>query len=411
MATFTGSNEGDVADAGSGQLLGFTTGTLAELQDTTGDTINGLGGNDLIVAGAGNDTIDAGAASPGQGFGFDVVIGGEGDDVINVDIANAATTIVAYVPETGGAGISVDLSTDTATDTFGDTDTLNGAVFIVATNDNDTLIGDTTDDTFAPGRGTDLVDGGGGFDTLDYYFVSDGQGGGTDGFNFTTGITVNMTGEDAGAVTSADGVDTTFTNVEFIAGTRFADVFNGGTGDDGFQGGAGNDTFNGGDGTDYVQYALDYIGGGLAGVTVNLAAGTGIDPFGDTDTFNNIENITGTQFADSLTGDGGNNDLKALDGNDFIDGGAGNDIIDAGTASPGQGLGFDVVIGGEGDDVINVDIANAETTIVAYVPETGGAGISVDLFRRHGHRYFRRHRHAEWGCVRRRHQRQRYSDR
>src|SRR6478672_10523106 len=110
MATFTGSNEGDVADAGSGQLFGFTTGTLAELQDTTGDTINGLGGNDLIVAGAGNDTIDAGTASPGQGFGFDVVIGGEGDDVINVDVANAETTIVAYAPETGGAGISVDLS-------------------------------------------------------------------------------------------------------------------------------------------------------------------------------------------------------------------------------------------------------------------------------------------------------------
>ena len=314
MAIFNGSNGNDVADAGSGQLSGFTTGTLAELLDTTGDAINGMGGNDFIVAGAGNDIIDAGAASPGEGLGVDLVTGGEGNDVINVDAANAETTIIAYVLESGSAGITVDLSNDTATDTFGDTDTLNGAVFIVATNSNDTLIGDTTDDTLAPGRGTDFVDGGelGGNDHLAYYFISDGQGGGSDGFNFTSGITVNMTGEDAGTVTSTDGVNTTFINMEVIAGTRFADTFNGGTGADDFKGGEGNDIFKGGGGIDHVAYNQDYVGGGLTGATVNLATNTGTDPFGDTDTFNNIENVTGTQFADSLTGNNKANDLQGI---------------------------------------------------------------------------------------------------
>ena len=44
-----------------------------------------------------------------------------------------------------------------------------------------------------------------------------------------------MTGEDAGTVTSTDGVNTTFINMEVIADTRFADTFNGGTGTDDFK--------------------------------------------------------------------------------------------------------------------------------------------------------------------------------
>ena len=100
---------------------------------------------------------------------------------------------------------------------FRDTDTLNETDFVVASNRNDILTGDMTDDTFAPGRGTDFVDGGDPPATT------------------TTGITVNMTGEDAGTVTSTDGVNTTFINMEVIADKRFADTFNGGTGTDDFK--------------------------------------------------------------------------------------------------------------------------------------------------------------------------------
>ena len=41
---------------------------------------------------------------------------------------NAETTIITYVLESGGSAITVDSSDDTATDTFGDTDTLNRAL-------------------------------------------------------------------------------------------------------------------------------------------------------------------------------------------------------------------------------------------------------------------------------------------
>ena len=40
MATFTGTDGKDIADATNGMLTGFTGGTLAELQDAIGDTIN-----------------------------------------------------------------------------------------------------------------------------------------------------------------------------------------------------------------------------------------------------------------------------------------------------------------------------------------------------------------------------------
>jgi len=60
MATFTGTNGNDSVNASSGSLVGFTGGTVAELQDAIGDTFNGLDGNDTISAGLGNDIITGG---------------------------------------------------------------------------------------------------------------------------------------------------------------------------------------------------------------------------------------------------------------------------------------------------------------------------------------------------------------
>ena len=40
MATFEGTAGNDIADASTGTLIGFTGGTVAELVDGAGDTIN-----------------------------------------------------------------------------------------------------------------------------------------------------------------------------------------------------------------------------------------------------------------------------------------------------------------------------------------------------------------------------------
>ena len=61
MATFTGTNGNDTANATTGTLTGFSGGTVAQLQDAGGDTFNGGNGADTIVAGSGDDTINLGA--------------------------------------------------------------------------------------------------------------------------------------------------------------------------------------------------------------------------------------------------------------------------------------------------------------------------------------------------------------
>jgi Ca2+-binding RTX toxin-like protein len=63
--------------------------------DTIGDVILGLGGNDIIDAGAGSDTIDGGA-------GNDTIIGGAGDDT-----ASYSQSAINYVVQDFGSVISV----------------------------------------------------------------------------------------------------------------------------------------------------------------------------------------------------------------------------------------------------------------------------------------------------------------
>ena len=57
----------------------------------------------------------------------------------------------------------------------------------------------------------------------------------------------------------------------------------------------------------------------------------------------NLENVIGSEFDDSLTGNSGNNNLTGRDGNDVISGGEGDDFI---TGSNGT----DILTGGEGSD-------------------------------------------------------------
>jgi len=96
----------------------------------------------------------------------------------------------------------------------------------------------------------------------------------------------------------------------FFGGNQ-ADVFNGlGTPFNSLD--LGNDT------VDYSHVA------GPAGVTVNLATGSNSGAAAG-DIYVSIENLRGSRFDDSLTGDSNNNVLEGGAGNDAINGGGGND--------------------------------------------------------------------------------------
>ncbi|MGH9162412.1 MAG: hypothetical protein ACRD2X_20800, partial [Vicinamibacteraceae bacterium] len=86
--------------------------------------------------------------------------------------------------------------------------------------------------------------------------------------------------------------------------------------------GLGDDIVHGGSGVDILTYADSD-----AGVDVNLLLQTTSGAAGS-DSVAAFENVQGSQFGDSLTGDEGPNALWGLGGDDTLDGGDGDDICD-----------------------------------------------------------------------------------
>jgi hypothetical protein len=100
-----------------------------------------------------------------------------------------------------------------------------------------------------------------------------------------------------------------------LLGEAGNDALSGGGGSDFFFGGPGNDTFNGGAGIDdTATYFL-----APSGVQADLAAGTATGE--GTDTLTGIEDLEGSRFDDTLTGDPSWNFFFPGGGNDIVVGG------------------------------------------------------------------------------------------
>jgi Ca2+-binding RTX toxin-like protein len=193
---------------------------------------------------------------------------------------------------------------------------------------NDTLIGGSGNDTLKGGSGADTIDGGAGFDTVSYE-------------NATGGVVIDLSG--GGNTENWGQAGDTLTGIEAVIGSMYIDHLAGDAGDnwligggdlDLLTGGAGADRLDGGQGPDTAIYT-----GSSAGVNINLSAGTASGGDATGDTLISIENLDGSNYADVLTGDAGQNTIRGFDGNDIIDGGAGADQLD----------------GGAGDDIFYVD--------------------------------------------------------
>ena len=306
------------------------------------DTIDSFGGEDnYLEGGSGNDTFFA------RGD-FDFVNAGDGDDTITffgegggVDPGLGSDTItgvagsfqrIEYRSLTGGVTVDFELGTTVKND--GGTDTYTNISEVEGSRGDDTLLGtDGEYESFKGGEGNDTIDGRDGFDEIRF---SDRD---------EVAVTVDFsTGMATGVLAGTD----TFSNIESVEGSLGADTFIGG--DQEFvqyRGLAGDDTITGGTGIDRVSYTSDRFWGGEEGVTVNLATGTAIDGFGDTDSFTSVEQARGTIFNDSLTGDDGDNRLDGDDGDDTINGAAGDDVIlgGPGTDSMTGGTGGDIFVG------------------------------------------------------------------
>ncbi|WP_120785135.1 calcium-binding protein [Kumtagia ephedrae] len=130
--------------------------------------------------------------------------------------------------------------------------------------------------------------------------------------------------------------------------------------DDRLQGGKGADRLIGGEGTDIADYSTSDLG-----VTVNLATGAASGGHAAGDRFSSIENVAGSAFADTLTGDDNANFFDGGAGLDVIDGGGGDDFIfgrDGGGTLRG-GAGNDRIDGGVDADTIHGGSGNDELRV------------------------------------------------
>lgn len=172
---------------------------------------------------------------------------------------------------------------------------------------------------------------------------------------------------------------------DILRGLGGDDSIDGGTGNNRLLGGFGNDTLRGGEGDDligagsgadtvYVGYGSDTLLGGLGrdmvrfdaltdplGVSFNLITNKALfTDMGTNLTFGGFEDVSGSNFGDSLTGNAFVNALYGLGGSDQIFGGAGNDLLSGGA----QG---DLLDGGTGEDVFLYNATN----------ESAGAGLDT----------------------------------
>ncbi len=155
------------------------------------------------------------------------------------------------------------------------------------------------------------------------------------------------------------------------------DTVHAGAGDDLILGGHGADVLNGDDGIDTVDYtgAVDFSGQ-PAGVTVDLLSGKAFDGNAD-DTLSGIENVVGSDMADSIVGDAGMNILVGNDGADTIDGGAGFDFASYRGATGGVtvSLATGTSSGADGADVLrNIEALEGSTWNDRLV---GGSGANM----------------------------------
>ena len=265
------------------------------------DVIRGSSSDNLVYGNGGNDSLQLGG-------GNDTAYGGDGNDTL--EVLNLGTV---------------------------------GSYTFFGGNGDDRIFGSTSGDYLDGGSGNDSIDGGGGNDTMYGREGNDRlRGPGTlDGGDGDDVLTVEWNGTGASWLIGGKGNDA------LGGGNVGNDTLEGGDGNDTLASGAGDDRLDGGNGFDLVDFR-----GEPAGVIVDLASGFAQTTRGFKSlvsieavygSWNASDRILGSDAAEGLYGDYGNDTLVGRGGHDTISGGTGDDWIE------GDG-GADLLTGGAGVD-------------------------------------------------------------
>jgi Ca2+-binding RTX toxin-like protein len=400
-----------------------------QLSGGTGDdTIIGGNGSDFLIGGAGNNYLD----------------GGEGkNNTVDYSAAPAAVSVnLGGFALNGYGGVDTLVNIQNAVGSkYNDTLIAGDADAVMEGGDgDDTLLGRQGDDVLMGGSGKNTLDGGGGTNTVSYLFAKGPIDVNLSSLNIGDSLPV-IAPTDASVIylsaNSAVGgygvVDDTIKNIQNLQGSTYDDILVAGnaaptgttytsknghnyTGSyiDGSQGndliyvGAGSDVLDGGQGINWLSYALStaavtvnlkpikypiIFGGGYVPQSGGYAEGDIIlaaknkytDNEGVDTNLSSFQNLEGSIYDDTLSGDGSENIIRGGAGKDTIYGGDDNDTL----------------IGGAGADYLSGDAytgtlrAELESALIADITQGGGniasyadspLGVTVNLVTHSGQR-------------------------
>lgn len=395
-----------------------------QIGDAGADLLTGGAAGDLLSGGLGNDTLKGGAGEDilMDGGGSDSLYGGTGADIFVMSADAHGDVIRDYQPGIdridlsawgrvyslsavtlrqeqasrvsitfngmtiqvmGMNGTPIFMRDFTAAELFGLNHIVGEPVYaglrLEGGVGRETLIGGAGDDTLVASGGGDALEGRAGFDIADYSQFAGGVFAALD----TRGLMAPAGFLDLGDVLIGVEGLTGGSGHDALYGSADANVLRGGGGGDLLSGGAGVDTLLGGDGADTLEggAGADKLYGGLGRDMLRYAsqglalildllnpgrnAGAAVG-----DTFDGIEDVEGSAFADEISGgqddnalwgEGGDDLLIGRGGHDWLSGGADQDRLEG-------GLGDDTLDGGAGvdeavyrtDASLQIDLSRAE---------------------------------------------------
>ncbi|MET3430609.1 hypothetical protein ABIC71_000072 [Herbaspirillum seropedicae] len=285
--SYANSNAAETINLVSGQGSGTLAAgdTYLNIQDVTGG-----GGNDTFYGNTAANTFDGGGGTHNR---------------VSYATSTVAETVDLFLGQgSGGAGSLA-----------------NGDTY---TNIQDAT-GGSANDTFVASAAANAFDGGGGSHNRVSYA------------NSTVDETINLVSNtgSGGAGSLANG--DTYANIQDVTG---------GSGNDTIVASAAANFLDGGTGSNTVSYAGSTSSNGSTGVTVDLSTGTGSGNYAQGDTYANIQNVIGSDFADTLTG-----------------------FATVGVTS--------VLTGGKGADKLTAIDANRAYTYASYAGSANGVSINL----------------------------------
>ncbi|MBU8540642.1 M10 family metallopeptidase C-terminal domain-containing protein [Falsiroseomonas tokyonensis] len=456
LASYAGTTVGIVVDM---QAMGMSTGeaaldVLVSIENLVGgsgnDTLLGDGAINVLDGGDGDDLIDGRGTGDETVSGGDLLIGGAGNDTVSYESDSVGVfvhlgmnlashdhgddTLSGFENAIGGQGNDALFGNDEANMLAGGNgnDGLEGGAgndLLLGEDGADTLQGGEGDDTLDGGAGSNLLQGGAGNDTIDYsaavasavvfgtlsselarfneylcrigvdtlegietLIATPGDLDRIDAFAETQRRVELDLGLGTLALIGAQTSEMTVSGFEhatggalddLLVGTAGGNILSGGAGADTLRGldgadallgaegndllvgGAGADTLEGGSGTDTADYSAS-----AEAISINLATGTNTGGDAAGDVLSSVERIIGSGLGDRLTGDGsdtillggaGADTLEGLAGADTLEGGEGDDVFLIADAADHPA--GEVISGGAGNDVIRFT-ASAPSTLV-----------------------------------------------